>query len=43
MTMAQRLELAADMARRGVLRSEIVRATGLTADQVAEIKERVRQ
>jgi hypothetical protein len=42
MTMRERLELAAEMARQGALRSAIVRATGLTAEQVNEIKERVR-
>ena len=42
MTTRERLELATKMAREGALRSAIVRATGLTADQVAEIKERVK-
>jgi len=42
MTMKEKLSLAAEMAKQGALRSAIVRATGLTADQVAEIKERVK-
>lgn len=42
MTIREKLELAAEMARRGELRSAIVRATGLSADQVNEIKERIR-
>lgn len=42
MTMKEKLALAAEMAKQGALRSEIVRATGLTADQVNEIKERVK-
>lgn len=36
----ERLGMAVDMARSGALRSEIVRATGLSADQVAEIVEK---
>lgn len=43
MTIREKLDLAAEMARRGELRSAIVRATGLSADQVNEIKERVRE
>lgn len=42
MTMKDRLALAVEMAKQGALRSAIVRATGLTADQVNEIKERVK-
>lgn len=42
MTIREKLELAADMVRRGELRSAIVRATGLSAEQVAEIKELVK-
>lgn len=42
MTLREKLELATEMAKRGELRSAIVRATGLSAEQVNEIKERVR-
>lgn len=42
MTMKDRLALAVKMAKQGALRGAIVRATGLTADQVHEIKERVK-
>lgn len=42
MTIREKLELASDMAKRGELRSKIVRETGLSADQVDEIRKRVR-
>ena len=42
MTMAERLETAVRMAKAGELRSAIVRATGLRAEQVDEIKQRLR-
>jgi hypothetical protein len=42
MTMKEKLALATQMAKDGALRSAIVRATGLTADQVNEIKERIK-
>lgn len=43
MTMAEKLDLAVRMAKAGALRSAIVRETGLRAEQVDEIKARVRQ
>lgn len=42
MTLREKLELATEMAKRGELRSAIVRETGLSAEQVDEIKRRVR-
>lgn len=42
MTIREKLELATEMAKRGELRSAIVRATGMSAEQVNELKERVR-
>jgi hypothetical protein len=42
MTMKEKLALAIQMAKDGALRSAIVRATGLTADQINEIKERIK-
>lgn len=41
MTDRQRLELAIEMARQGKLTWQIVKATGMTTDQVREIKRRV--
>lgn len=38
MTMAEKLEAAVRMAKSGALRSAIVRATGLTAEQVEKLK-----
>jgi hypothetical protein len=42
MTLPEKLALAADLAKQGALRSHIVRMTGLTAEQVDEIKKRVK-
>lgn len=43
MTLPEKLALAVRMAKDGALRSAIVRETGLRADQIDEIKARVRQ
>ncbi len=42
MTMAEKLDLAVRMAKAGESHASIVRATGLRAEQVQEIKRRVR-
>lgn len=42
MTMKEKLAMASDLAKQGALRSHIVRMTGLTAEQVDEIKKRVK-
>lgn len=42
MTPKQQLELATQLAKEGAMRSKIVRETGLTAEQVAEIIKRVK-
>lgn len=42
MTLPEKLALAVDLAKQGALRSHIVRMTGLTADQIDEIKKRIK-
>jgi len=42
MTMRERIALAIEMLKARKLRSEVVRATGLDAAQIAEIKERIK-
>ena len=43
MTMAEKLETAVRMAKSGESHAAIVRVTGLRAEQVAEIKIRIRK
>ncbi len=42
MTMSEKLSVAVRMAEQGETHAAIVRATGLRADQVAEVKKRIR-
>tara|TARA_R110000868_G_scaffold276786_1_gene536562 strand:- start:400 stop:531 length:132 start_codon:yes stop_codon:yes gene_type:complete len=42
MTMAEKLEIAVRMAKAGESHAAIVRATGLRAEQAAEVKKRIR-
>lgn len=43
MTLPEKLEIAVRMVKAGALRSAIVRETGLRADQIDEIKTRIRK
>lgn len=43
MTMAEKLDLAVRMSKAGESHAAIVRATGLRAEQVAEVKARIRK